>query len=422
MSVKFYKSENQVPLEMHKVRVIQKLNLLPVDERLRAIQKAGNNTFLLQNKDIYLDMLTTLAVGSHVTLLCKMPSPKILLKALADVTPNLIICVPLILEKIYKNQILPMISKGAMRWTLAVPFLDQIIYTKIRKRLIDAFGGEFEQVIVGGAPLNREVEEFLHKIKFPFTVGYGMTECGPLISYTHWKDFQPSSSGQTLPGIMESKIDSPDPENIPGEICVRGENVMQGYYKNPEATEAVLDSEGWLHTGDMGYVTDEHPGYLWVVGRFKSLLISADGEKYSPEGFEDSLTDGSKYIEQVILHNNQDPYTMVLIVPNKEALKEHAKALGLDANTDEGKRAMLQKIQDEVNEYRHGKYAGMFPEQWLPKAIAVLSEPFTEQNHMVNSTMKIVRGKVEEYYADRIEYAYTQEGKELMNPRNMEAL
>ena len=152
------------------------------------------------------------------------------------------------------------------------------------------------------------------------------------------------------------------------------------------------------------------------------ILVSADGEKYSPEGFEDSLTDSSKYIEQVILHNNQDPYTIVLIVPNKDALKDFVRSRQLDPLSIEGKEAMLQKIQDEVNEYRHGKFAGMFPEMWLPKAIAVLPEPFTEQNHMVNSTMKIVRGKVEEYYADRIEYAYTLEGKELLNPRNIEAL
>jgi long-chain acyl-CoA synthetase len=172
----------------------------------------------------------------------------------------------------------------------------------------------------------------------------------------------------------------------------------------------------------MGYVTDKHPGYLWVVGRFKSLLISADGEKYSPEGFEDSLTDGSKYIEQVILHNNQDPYTIVLIVPNKDALKEYVKNRGINPTTEAGKKAILQKLQDEVNEYRNGKFAGMFPEQWLPKAIAVLPEAFTEQNHMVNSTMKIVRGKVEEYYADRIEYAYTPEGKELFNEKNIQSL
>lgn len=224
------------------------------------------------------DMLTPLATGSHITLLCKTPSPRVLLKALSDVRPNLVICVPLILEKIYKNQILPMISKGTMRWTLAVPFLDTLIYTKIRKKLIDAFGGEFEEVIVGGAPLNHEVEEFLHKIKFPFTVGYGMTECGPLISYTPWRSFRVGSSGKTLP-IMESKVESPDPEHIPGDICVRGINRMKGYFKNKEATDAVIDSEGWLHTGDMG-------------------TRSADGTLLSPRTLEnhDSVGFRTKYI------------------------------------------------------------------------------------------------------------------------------
>ena len=179
--------------------------------------------------------------------------------------------------------------------------------------------------------------------------------------------------------------------------------------------------DGWLHTGDMGYMLDKE--YLYVVGRFKSLLISSDGEKYSPEGFEDSLTDGSKYVEQVILHNNQDPYTMVLIVPAKDALREYAKAKGLDPASVEGRRAMLSKIQDEVDSYRKGGiHEGMFPERWLPAAIAVLPEPFTEQNGLVNSTMKIVRGKVEKHYASRIEYAYTPEGKDLFNSRNLESL
>ncbi|WP_290375576.1 AMP-binding protein, partial [uncultured Muribaculum sp.] len=179
------------------------------------------------------------------TLLCKTPSPRVLLKALAEVRPNLVICVPLILEKIYKKQILPMISKGAMRWTLAVPFLDSLIYSKIRKKLIDAFGGEFEEVIVGGAPLNHEVEEFLQKIKFPFTVGYGMTECGPLLPYAPPKESRPHTVGRIV-DRMEVKIDSPDPANIPGNIWVKGDNVMKGYYKNPEATAEVLPSDnGW---------------------------------------------------------------------------------------------------------------------------------------------------------------------------------
>lgn len=286
------------------------------------------------------DMLTTLAVGSHVTLLCKMPSPKILLKALDEVKPNLIICVPLILEKIYKNQILPMISKGAMRWTLAVPFLDNIIYTKIRKRLIDAFGGCFEQVIVGGAPLNHEVEDFLHKIKFPFTVGYGMTECGPLISYTHWKDFQPGSSGCTLPGIMETKIDSPDPENVPGEIYVRGENVMQGYYKNPDATNAVLDKDGWLHTGDMGTRTPD--GTIFIRGRYKTMILTSNGQNIYPEEIEAKLNNMPFVSESLVIQ--RDNHLVALVYPDYDAVDRMGLGVSELPSTMENIRIELNKI------------------------------------------------------------------------------
>ena len=307
----------------------------------------------------------------------------------------------------------------AWRWPL-VKLFDKIIFKAVR----EGFGGRMRFFVGGGALLDIELQRYFCAVGMPMFQGYGLSEATPIICANSMGHAIFGSSGRIV-SPLDLKICDDEGNELPhgqkGEIVIKGENVMAGYWKNPESTaKTVVD--GWLHTGDMGYVTDKHPGYLWVVGRFKSLLISADGEKYSPEGFEDSLTDGSKYIEQVILHNNQDPYTIVLIVPNKEALKEYVKAQGIDSATEAGKKAMLQKIQDEVNEYRNGKFAGMFPEQWLPKAIAVLPEAFTEQNHMVNSTMKIVRGKVEEYYADRIEYAYTPEGKELMNDKNMAAL
>lgn len=257
------------------------------------------------------DMLTPLAAGSHVTLLGKTPSPRVLLKALGEVRPNLVICVPLILEKIYKNQILPMISKGPVRWTLAIPLLDNIVYAKIRNKLIEAFGGEFEQVIVGGAPLNHEVEDFLHKIKFPFTVGYGMTECGPLISYTPWREFIPGSSGRTLP-TMESMILSDDPENIPGEVCVRGVNVMRGYYKNPEATEAVLTDKGWLKTGDMG--TRSSDGTLFLKGRSKTMILSASGQNIYPEEIEAKLNNMPFVAESLVLE--KDGKLIALVYPD----------------------------------------------------------------------------------------------------------
>lgn len=285
------------------------------------------------------DMLTPLAVGSHITLLGKTPSPRVLIKAMAEVKPNLVICVPLILEKIYKNQIVPLISKGAMRWTLAVPFLDSFIYSKIRKKLIDVFGGEFEEVIVGGAPLNHEVEEFLNKIKFPFTVGYGMTECGPLISYTPWKKFIVGSSGKTLP-IMESKIDSPDPENIPGEICVRGVNRMKGYYKNKEATEAVIDGEGWLHTGDMG--TRSSDGTLFIKGRYKTMILSSTGQNIYPEEIEAKLNNMPYVAESLVVE--RDGKLVALVYPDFEDTDKYGMSIEDMDSTMENIRKELNKI------------------------------------------------------------------------------
>lgn len=283
------------------------------------------------------DMLTPLAVGSHVTLLSKMPSPRVLLKALAEVKPNLVLCVPLILEKIYKNQILPMITKGAVRWTLAVPLLDNLVYSKIRKKLIEAFGGEFAEVIVGGAPLNHEVEEFLHKIKFPFTVGYGMTECGPLISYTPWKEFKVASSGRTLP-TMESMIMSEDPENIPGEICVRGTNVMRGYYKNPEATELVLSEDGWLKTGDVG--TRSADGTLYIRGRSKTMLLSASGQNIYPEEIEAKLNNMPFVAESLVVM--RDGKLVGLVYPDYDQMDR----LGV---TSGQLPEEMEKVRDDLN-------------------------------------------------------------------------
>ncbi len=262
------------------------------------------------------DMLVPLAIGTHITLLGKLPSPKILLKAMSEIRPNLVICVPLILEKIYRKQIVPMITKQTIRWALAIPFIDTAIYSQIRKKLIEAFGGNFEEIIVGGAPLNKEVEDFLHKIKFPFTVGYGMTECGPLISHTPWREFISTSSGRTLPGIMESKILSEDPENIPGEICVRGENRMQGYYKNPEATELVIDDEGWLHTGDMG--TRSADGTIFIKGRSKTMILSSNGQNIYPEEIESKLNNMPYVGESLVVERNNR--LVALVYPDYEAM------------------------------------------------------------------------------------------------------
>ena len=283
------------------------------------------------------DMLTPLAQGVHVYILGKTPSPRVLLKAMADVKPQLVICVPLILEKIYKNQILPMISKGTMRWTLAVPFLDTFIYSKIRKKLIDAFGGNFSQVIVGGAALNHEVEEFLQKIKFPFTVGYGMTECGPLISYSPWNEFIVGSCGKTIP-VMESKVLSDDPVNIPGEICVKGANRMKGYYKNKKATDAVIDKEGWLHTGDVGTRTPD--GTLFLRGRNKTMILSSSGQNIYPEEIEAKLNNMPFVAESLVVE--RDGKLTALVYPDYE----EADKLGLGiADLDE----TMENVRQELN-------------------------------------------------------------------------
>jgi long-chain acyl-CoA synthetase len=205
-----------------------------------------------------------------------------------------------------------------------------------------------------------------------------------------------------------------------GEIVVKGENVMAGYWKNPESTAETI-KDGFLYTGDLGYIN--HEGLLYVKGRFKSLLISSDGEKYSPEGIEEAMVEHSPYIDQIMLYNNQSPYTIALIVPNKEQLKRKVAQKNLTLESEEGRIAAIKKIEKELNKYRKGgEYEGMFPERWLPSTFTLLPEPFTEQNQMINSTMKMVRGKIEKAYQNRITELYSAEGKIIINPYNQNAL
>lgn len=285
------------------------------------------------------DFLTPLATGGHVNLLGKIPSPKILLKAFEEIKPHLICSVPLILEKIYRKQIVPKLGKTSIRWALTIPFVESKIYAKIRNSLVDAFGGEFSQIAIGGAPLNSEVEEFLMKIKFPFTVGYGMTECGPLISYSHFADFKAHSAGQILRG-MEVRIDSPDPKNIPGEIVVRGEHVMQGYYKNEEATKAVLDKDGWLYTGDMGTVDDEN--HIFIRGRNKSMILGASGQNIYPEEIEAKLNNLPCVMESLVIE--KDGKLVALVYPDYETVDSMGvEVTDLSTLMEENRRA-LNKI------------------------------------------------------------------------------
>ena len=302
-----------------------------------------------------------------------------------------------------------------------VALFDKLIFKAVREN----FGGRMQFFVGGGALLDIELQRFFCAVGMPMFQGYGLSEATPIICANAPGHAIFGSSGRIVKP-MDCKICDAEGNEVPdgtrGEIVIRGENVMAGYWKNPKATaDTIVD--GWLHTGDMGYICPTDREFLYVVGRFKSLLISSDGEKYSPEGFEDSLTDGSKYISQVVLYNNQKPYTVVLIVPEKDALKEFVKGKGLDPESREGKVAMLEKIQAEIDSYKKdGPRGGMFPERWLPTAVIICDEAFTIQNKMVNSTAKIVRGKVEEHYADRIEYAYTAEGKQLLNEKNIASL
>lgn len=270
------------------------------------------------------DFLAPLAVGGHVTLLGKIPSPKILIEAMQVVKPTVVCCVPLILEKIYRKQVLPLLEKGPMSIAMKIPLLNSAIYSAIRKKLMDAFGGEVVIFVVGGAPLNQETESFLMKIKFPITVGYGMTECAPLISFTTDDLFKAGSCGMYVKGFLEMRVDSPDPQHTAGEILVKGEHVMLGYYKNEKDTQAVIDADGWLHTGDMG--TADPDGTLYIRGRSKTMILTGSGQNIYPEEIEDKLNNMYLVLESLVLENNGK--LQALVVPDYE----QAEREGVDKN------------------------------------------------------------------------------------------
>ena len=300
-----------------------------------------------------------------------------------------------------------------------VALFDKMIFSKVR----DNFGGELKFFIGGGALLDKNLQKFYVGIGIPMFQGYGLSEATPVLSSNGPEKYRFGSSGK-LVKPLELKICDSDGKELPlgeqGEIVVKGENVMAGYWKNPESTAETV-KDGWLYTGDLGYMTKE--GLLYVKGRFKSLLISSDGEKYSPEGIEEALVGQSKYIDQVMLYNNQSPYTIALIVPNKDNLKRKLSFKNLTLDSEEGRKYALKKLEKELNKYKKGgDFEGMFPERWLPSTFAVLPEPFTEQNQMINSTMKMVRGKIEKAYAKRIEFLYTAEGKQIFNQENLDCL
>lgn len=264
-----------------------------------------------------IDMLCSLGAGTHVTLLGRIPSPKILIEAMAEVRPHVICSVPMIIEKVVKKQIFPILGSGLMKTALSIPLIDNVVYAQIRKKLVATLGGEFFEFIVGGAALNADVEEFLHRIKFPITVGYGMTECGPLISHRLYTDgYIPTSAGRLLTEFCECRVLSPDPAHIPGEILIRGEQVMKGYYKNPEATAQAIDEEGWLHTGDMGTIDADHN--IFLRGRSKTMILMSGGQNVYPEEIEAKLNNLAYVLESLVVE--RDGKLVALVVPDYEQL------------------------------------------------------------------------------------------------------
>lgn len=309
-------------------------------------------------------------------------------------------------------------GKGAKKLLLPMyRIYDSLIFKKIRKN----FGGRLRFFVGGGALLDIEIQRFFSAIGIPMYQGYGLSEASPVISSNNIENHKMGSSGKLVPN-MEIKICGEDGNELPvgqkGEIVIKGENVMKGYWNNEKATNETI-KDGWLYTGDMGYMDQD--GFLYVLGRFKSLLIADDGEKYSPESIEEAIVEISPFIDQCMLYNNQSPYTTGLFVLNKEAINRWLGKYPLDGKPLE--QEVIGLINKELDQFRTGgRFQNMFPQRWLPSTFAVIEEGFTEQNKMMNSTMKIVRPKITEFYKERIDDMYSSEGKSIHNPQNHEVV
>lgn len=302
------------------------------------------------------EFLYEFSVGCHIYFLTRMPSPKIIFQAFAEVKPNLIIAVPLIIEKIIKKSVLPKLETPTMKILMKVPVINDKIREKVREQMINGFGGNFEAVIVGGAAFNHEVEGFLKQIEFPYTVGYGMTECGPIITYVDWKRFKTGSCGVAAPR-MEVKILSPDPQNIVGEIVCKGANVMLGYYKNEEATAQVIDKDGWMHTGDLGIIDEE--GNLFIKGRSKNMLLGPSGQNIYPEEIEEKLNNMPYVAESIVVQQNDK--LVGLVYPDFDDAFAH----GL--NNDDIERVMEENrvaLNGELPAYSQLAKMKIYPEEF----------------------------------------------------------
>jgi long-chain acyl-CoA synthetase len=376
-----------------------------------------------------------------------MDSLKNVSKNIQELKPHLMFSVPTIAKNFRKNIESGVRAKGNFTWKLfkaglkiaykyngigwdrgkglkiflkpLVLLFDAVVFSKVRQGM----GGRLDFFIGGAALLDIELQRFFYAIGIPMYQGYGLTEASPMISINSPDRHKMGASGN-IPENLEVKICNDEGVELPlgerGEIVIRGENVMKGYWKNEEATAKTI-RDGWLYTGDMGYLDED--GFLYVLGRYKSLLIADDGEKYSPEGIEEAFTDQSEYLDQCLLHNNQNPYTVALVHPSAEALHRHLKSKGLAPGSQEGIEACLTLVDQEIREYRsQGKYGDMFPQRWIPASLGILAEGFTVGNQLMNPSLKVVRPKVEERYEKLFEFLYTPEAKNVINEPNVEAM
>ena len=328
-------------------------NILFAYKVLPMVDNTTNVVAMLPSAHMYgmmFEVLFELTAGAHVHFLTRVPSPKIIMQALAEVKPIIVVAVPLIIEKVYKSKLKPLLEKNGIKFLMKLPVLDQVIMKKIRTELINAFGGRFEEVIIGGAAFNKEVDTFFKKIGFPYTVGYGMTECAPIISYDDWKTARLFSCGKAAPN-MEIRIDSDDPENVPGEVLVKGMNVFLGYYKNPEATEASFTKDGWFRTGDMGVMDKD--GYLYLRGRSKCMILGPSGQNIYPEEIECVLNNMPYVVDSLVVEDNGG--LTALIYPDfhqgeldglsHDALEQHLNESLSVANQELPNYARVKKIE-----------------------------------------------------------------------------
>lgn len=284
------------------------------------------------------EFLFPFTIGCHITILSKTPSPQIVIQAFKEIKPRLILSVPLVIEKIFKKQLLPVIGKPHMKILLAIPLVNKILYKKIGDKLVETFGGEFKEIVIGGAAFNADAEKFFKKINFKFSVGYGMTECGPLISYASWNTTKLGASGRAV-DTLEVTIDSPDPQTVVGEIILRGENVLMGYYKNEKATREMIDENGWMHTGDLGVIDKD--GNIFIKGRSKSMILGPSGKNVYPEEIEAVINNKNYIVESVVI--SVDNKLVALVFPDYEMMKR-------DNITEDQLIEILDKTKKEVNE------------------------------------------------------------------------